>query len=372
LRLLFFKLTLLAYPLKLLTMGFFSKDMQLRVDETIELILSRCPLAERPAIRTFINQGIDGFTGNIARNLESFSDNLLSMRNVQNAGDKTERAKRRAIVMIETLKACNLTAKTLASGQLDAKLNALIAELRLGADEKTGNGVLLQNKFTELQVSTQIFLNQNALFTYGSTQQTVALANVVRQSFFYDFRQNKYKMMPQPPMELTHTHMFDTVSIPAVSWYDVPGRTLNIGAGSFAAIEATELTGANVVMSTNFTGCALCFKEVNGRLFAAHVMPAGGDDGTNSIGSGELLARQLCGLIPGVAGGDFAHPVPAGGTFYVYGARYSNIPNHTTGYPGADPTTGQNMSIIGFNNGNWSIYALHNQRVGASTIRQIL
>jgi hypothetical protein len=356
-------------------MGFFSKDVQDRINDTVTYILNRCPHAEKTSIREFINQGLSNYTSDIESNVKSFSNDVLSMRKVTGAGEEADRAKRRAIAMIETLKANALTAKNvvIAPGQLDFKLNALIEELRLGADEKTGTGTLLANKFTELQTTPQIFLQRHSLFTFGSTQRNTGLNNVVNQSFFYDFRQTKYKMMPAAPMELPHTHMFNAVNIPAVSWYDVPGRTMNITNGSFAGIEATELTGANVVMSTNFTGCALCFKEVGGRLFAAHVMPAGGDEGTNSIGSGELLARQLCGLDPNVTAGDFAPPVPTGGTFYVYGARYSNIPGHAEGYPGADPTTGKNMSIIGFQNtGTWSIYALHNQRVGASVIKKLL
>jgi len=108
------------------------------------------------------------------------------------------------------------------------------------------------------------------------------------------------------------------------------------------------------MVSTQFTGCSLCFKEVNGRLFAAHIMPDNGPAG-GFPGSGIAMARELAGQNPLVAAGDFAN-APAGGVFKVFGRGYSNILTCPLGYNYTGPPS--YMTIIGFHKpGGWQIFS---------------
>lgn len=350
----------------------FSKDAQVRIDQTVDVIVKRCPLSEQATVKTFLNQVFQGMFSDSSvmtavKQIETFSDMSLSMRGLGNAGNKDERAMRRAISLLGALKSPVFDGKTLLPGQLSQKLGELVEDFRIYADECVRTGALLNAKFNELQNTPSIFLRENTLYIYGS-QATAGLVNVIPIPFTYDYRFSRYKLDVTHPPEIKHPKTVNVVSVPAVSWYNVPGRGATPNSGSFAQIAATELTGADLAISTNFTGCALCFKEVGGRLFAAHIMPGGGSvsaDGPAdpSIGSGDDLARQLAGLVTGVAGGDFDAPVPPGGTFYVYGARYSNLPAHPAGYPGGNLALGQFMVFIGAKvSGSWALYALHVDR----------
>ena len=112
------------------------------------------------------------------------------------------------------------------------------------------------------------------------------------------------------------------------------------------------------MVTTQFSGCSFCFKQINGRLFAAHISPSL-VAGTGGIaGGGTELARQLAGQVQSVTAGNFPSPVPQGGQLMVFGPGYSNIPNLAGGYQISQTQTGGYMTVIGLRAGaNWKLFS---------------
>ena len=119
------------------------------------------------------------------------------------------------------------------------------------------------------------------------------------------------------------------------------------------------------MVTTQFSGCCFCFKTHGGATYAAHIwpddanIPGSAMPGVGIMGGGTRLAQQIAGLEVGVTAGDFAPPAPAGGTFNIYGAGYSNVGGVVgTGYP---VRVGNDwMTLIGINlTGTWHFYSQH-------------
>ncbi|MBZ5563685.1 MAG: hypothetical protein LAP13_14845 [Acidobacteriia bacterium] len=334
-------------------MSFITKGNKRRVDETVAFIANKVPGPERAAVKEFLYYLIDWLFPS-GPNFKYFSRSM-TMTNAEDPGDKADRAARRALIMLDSLKnpPAYLAAKTLPTDTVNQELDDLIAKLRMAADGAYGTGHLLQTEFlTQLRTRTRLFLREHKFFEGSITNRGVGY-------FYCDFRLDRYQIEGNRPQRFPHAHEFETVSIPAVAWYNVPGRTDSQTAGSFAQIVGTELTGAETLVTTQFTGCSFCFKVVGGRIFAAHIMPSDGLGGQGITGGGPALARQLAGTVGGITGGDFAAPCPNGGQLYVYGAGYSNLPRRATGYPPGSPRD-HTMYIFGtVNHGGWRLYTKH-------------
>jgi hypothetical protein len=335
-------------------MSFMTKNPRTRLDETVAYIASRVPAPEQLAVRTFLNDTIAFYgTG------KSFKDysNSMTMTDVKNPGNEGERERRRALMMLEGMKTSATDARVLAIktqpvGTVDTHLAALIDKVRIAADETKGSGGLLQSVFlNSLMSKTRMFLKHHRLPEGGIGSRTVAY-------LYYEYKKDQYKIETTKPGIYPKAYQFNAVSIPPVAWFDVPGRTNSQTAGSFAGIVGTELTGANAMITTQFSGCCFCFKVVGARIFAVHIMPDAGSGGNAINGGGTGLARQLAGQVPGITGGNFAAPCPGGGQFFVYGAGYSNVPGFPGGYPPRQ--TSEYMNIFGRKRDDaWKIYTQH-------------
>lgn len=202
-------------------MGFMTKDEQVRLDNTIGFIASQVPAAERPAVQKYLKDWIAKQTGGLPKAVKEYS-NLLTMTDAKNPGDKAEREKRRALMILEGMKfgASDVTmnaVKTLQTAMVNANLNDLIERLRIAADETDGPGIKLQTIFlTDLQGAPQTFLQHNRLLSGGIRDADGAY-------FFYEYSKNQYKIEPTPPGTIPHAYKFDAVSVPAVVWANVPG-----------------------------------------------------------------------------------------------------------------------------------------------------
>jgi hypothetical protein len=215
---------------------------------------------------------------------------------------------------------------------------------------------------------TRRFLMHNHLLIRGSTHRPPPGAgnqNVVRFSFFYDPGGDKFVI--QEGTAGGDKHQFDAASISATLWTDVNGRGNSPNIGSFAQIDPIEVGGSRIVVTTQFTGCSLCLRQHGGRLFAAHISPGNPRQSEPVIGTGNVLARQLCGIAPPVVSAGFTN---APGAVLVYGREHSNIQNAVNGYGGPNLDY---FTMIGFDNGaGWKLYAQDNQVGGAITnVRQI-
>lgn len=333
----------------------FGKDAQTRVTEIIDYVCNEVPGPERPGVRAFLNQQAVMAT--------AMSDQYSS-KLVQNPGTADERALRRAILFLDSLNGATPAElqqlRNTAVGQLRTQLDRRLLGLRYVADQERGGtgllGFVFNNKFKPDALN---FLTNNNVWVYGSNT-----SGVVDCFFEYVWKYSQFKVIP-PPSGKAHSYPFKAVSVPAIPWDTVPNRTAS---STFGGIVGTELTGADVMISTQFTGCAFCFKEVAGRLFAAHIMPDNGPAGLIP-GSGIELARQLDGQTAGVTGGDFSN-APGPGTFKVYGRGYSNIGTRPTGYMYTGPPS--SMNIIGFKRGNWQIFSQEVSATKQLSVFQIL
>lgn len=340
-----------------------AKTWQGRINDTIGYVVGRLN-ADANVVDTFLknSQWI---------NNQAIGNAMSIGGSDQSAAAKLLRKKKRALIMLEqevrSPPRAPAILKTFAGPQLDTELDKSLFRIRLVASQSQyGDGSLLQSEFNRLKLSTRRFLNENALHIFGSDQDN-GLLNVVTSHFWYKKDGTKFIIKSTKDGFIPNPHSFQSVSVLAVPWCNVPGRTHNPAAGSFATIAANELTGANVMISTQFSGCSFCFKQSAGRLFAAHIMPDDSDPqapkiipGAHGMGGGQIMARQLANKVPAVTGGDFGAPAPAGGAFKVYGAGYSNINGLGNGYPAATGGIDKWMTVFGVNRGgSWRIYTQH-------------
>jgi hypothetical protein len=208
------------------------------------------------------------------------------------------------------------------------------------------------------------FMATNKLRIYGSTHQAVdgmgnpADQNVQNFRFCFSPASDRYEFWP-PGGGPAGAYAVAVASVVAKHWSLVPGRGVAplplAGAGAtFANIHGTELGGANIMLTTQFTGCALCIKTGGGNVYAAHISP-GAPNTPPQIGGGQVLAQQLDGQNPNVGAADFAN-VGGGAQVHVYGRGHSNMGGAlANGYPAGE------MYVLGFDAGTgvngWDIYA---------------
>jgi hypothetical protein len=351
-------------------MGIFSKGAQTRVNETIDFIVGGVPPTERATVRSYLNARIQGMTG--GGSVKGISD-PMSMNDLVNRGTEPERKMRRAIILLESVvmtpSPTAPAVKGLGAGALPGRYNPLLEALRLLADQDRGGANLLRDKFNELTANPVPFLTNNLLLIFGSNQN-----GLMNQYFVFEYTMGvpKFKFLTARPGTASRCYTVPVLNVPAVLWSNVPGRTDDPDAGSFATINGTHLTGATVMVTTQFSGCSFCFKDHGGQVYAAHIWPDDADVEDSGMpvahghGGGTRMARQLAGLeAPGVTGGDFAAPAPGGGNFEVYGTGYSNVGGQAGGYP---VRVGNDwMTLIGLRHGgNWTFYSQHVQN-GAIT-----
>lgn len=204
---------------------------------------------------------------------------------------------------------------------------------------------VLENLFRH---APRLFLRHNRLLINGSTQSGTGPGDQNLVTFDFRFEPSFDRFSVSPTAGLGY--QFQAASIVATHWTAVPGRGNNPVAGSFAQIHATELGGATIAVTSQFTGCSLCFNTSGGHTYAAHIAP-GGPTTPPPIGGGQLLAQQLCGVTNGVTGATFAN---APGAVSVYGRQHSNLPSFPGGYGGQNL---QYFTMIGFDQGGWKLYA---------------
>ena len=206
-----------------------------------------------------------------------------------------------------------------------------------------------------LATDTLRFLTHNHLIIRGSPKRVTGMGdlNVLPFHFYFDPGSDRF-IIEQVPGK--GRYQFNPATIPATHWTKVTGRGNDPNAGSFAQIDAIEMGGSRIAVTTQFTGCSLCLREHGGRLYAAHIAPGEAVNTPPEIGSGNFLARQLCGMTPGVTAAGFSN---APGPVLVYGRQCSNIPGCPGGYGGPNL---QYFTMIGFDNGGgWRLYAQDNE-----------
>ena len=109
--------------------------------------------------------------------------------------------------------------------------------------------------------------------------------------FQYDAFRDKFEFNTDKMLNpiLGASHAFQTVSVPAVYFYQVPGFTDENN--SFAGVRGIKLTGADFMLTTQFTGCAFSWTKDGGVVRASHITPS--DKRRTYPGDGNGLALRL-------------------------------------------------------------------------------
>lgn len=341
-------------------MGFITKDDQQRIDETLQFIAASTlvPTQMRTAVAAFVtaflNQRLP--PGTTRRDLRTFS-RQMSMARVPHSGTEVQRNLRRAIHLLWEAMGNHQRAeeaKTCPGGDLVHDYKRSMEKAWLVSETRGGGNVGHQWVFTHgLRHHTRAFLTRNRITIRGSPRIRTddGDRNVLDFNFSFDPLYDRYAFGVGGVGGMT----FQTVSVPAVHWATVPGRGNAQDAGSFANVHGTELGGATVMLTTQFTGCSFCIKDA-GRVLAAHISPSLPSQPHSMDGT--KLARQLSGQQGGVTGGDFGNGA-GGSPFLVFGRGYSNFGDHG-GYDARIQGGGtSSMSVIGFlrSTGQWKVYS---------------
>jgi hypothetical protein len=197
------------------------------------------------------------------------------------------------------------------------------------------------------------FLTYNHVLIKGSSQPILGPGDRNVLPYYFSFSSGTVGKFLINCVPAPGSYQFNAVSIVATQWSDVQGRGNNVNAGSFAQIRGVELAGAEIVVTTQFTGCSLCFADSGGSVYAAHIDP-GNWKRLPDIGDGNVLARQLCGEVQGVVGAGFSN---AQGAVSIYGREKSNLHNYPHGYGGLSLNY---FTMIGFYQNGWHIYTQDN------------
>jgi hypothetical protein len=348
-----------------------TKNPATRINDVLATIggTPHFPATERARVHAFASGYIGGTyppANASTAGYKAFSDQM-TMTDVRQAGSSDERAMRRAIFLLwramgDAMEAAK--AKMILSADVQAAFVATMQKALCFSDTAAGNPAGTKYVFKDVFRANPLpFLQRNKIMVAGvSAFNAATTQNILRFMMQFDAGRDRYYFSNVSGTVVAGgRYAFDTTSVPAVYWADVPGRTAVVGTGSFAAIRGTQFSGKYMV-TTQFTGCAFCLKDTGGGLFAAHVSPSykGATRTTPTPGiDAKLLAEQLCGTSPPVVGGNFSNAPAGANPFRVFGKGHSNIPGQA-GYDGRCAAGGGAnwMTLFGFNNnGAWEIYA---------------
>jgi hypothetical protein len=345
-------------------MAFITKDDQQRIDETLNFIANTTlvNVNMRNAVSTFVSDFVRRKlpTGSSRQELRTFSRGM-SMAKVSHAGSEGQRAMRRALHLIWEAIGNHQRAESskLTPGldiQYDFKRS--MEKAWIASEQTLGGTVAHQWVFDNgLKLHTKAFLKRNIVKIDGSTKidGTQGDRNVLDFWFAFDKASDRYVIGPSA---IWGGVKMPVVSVPAVHWADIPGRAPTEDRGTFAGMVGTEVAGASLMVTTQFTGCSFCIKDV-GRVFASHISPSV-KGRPHPFSDGTKLAKQLAGdRTSAVTGGDFSNAIPGTGKLLVFGRGYSNLTGLPNGYDARCAGGGNCMYILGFlrNTGQWKFFS---------------
>jgi len=360
-------------------MAFWNKDAQTRIDETVAFIAGRVPANEQTVVRDFLNRFIS--TSYVGAAMTKVFSEVLSTRQSANPGDKDVRAARRALVILRgdmlnnahPLKLQVPAAMAMPPAQVMQAMTIMLPQLRLFAQQEERVNTLLQTRFNEFTTNPDVFL-QNHIVVTQSAPSATGTGAAENYRFLYDYKNQAFSLLPAALAKAVTFRgdglIVNAISVPEIYWFNVPGRGRLPAPGSFARIPATELTGANLMVTSAFSGCSFCFKETAGNVYAAHISPDGtaANAGPN-IGAPPTLANQLR------ATGNFETPLAAqAGALQVFGRGSSNLAAIPGGYTvqavAGVPLISSSMYVFGMRiGGAWRLVYQENTLAGKTVGR---
>ena len=253
---------------------------------------------------------------------------------------------------------------------VERKLRNYIRKARCVYDSIHGGNAGATHVLTQvLPLNPLQFLEKNNVFIAGSgaLDATQAPRNVQPAVFFYAPGRDRYEFQVNGfggngiaalnVESVTAFHWTNARYLPPPLPPAVPPPP-NLATADFSSMTGIELSGANMMVTTQFTGCAFCMAEHNGSMYCAHVSPSVPGMAPNVTGN--PLARRIV-----ATHGAFAN---AGGTqVRVFGRNFGSAPNpqgYDIGQGGGNDTY---MTIVGFPGGN--SYDIYSQTTRGNVIR---
>jgi len=361
----------------------FPKSAKTRFRDTVAYIqnyaASGLPANIRNDIATMITTRYPRATALQRQVYDQLSESMSVKRHIGGGvakGTSVEREQRRAIVLLWVAMGSTQPNRlnqgmTLPPGGLAPALNEAMKTAAVVASNAGATHIFN----TEFAVHTKAFIGRYRIIVLGTTQGkatftnplSASFQNVINFSFYFNGPDDRFELAPTPaPPLLGGSHTFAAVSVPALHWSEVPGRgnvptPLAPATASFTGILGTELAGANWMVTTQFTGCAFCYANQGGNVYAAHISPAG--VGGLPVLTGAVLAGQLMGNDPQVQAGRLANfpggavPVNVFGNGVGNAAVVGGNPFYPPKTPGAGAGQMKWMSIFGrVHAGQWKIY----------------
>jgi hypothetical protein len=291
----------------------------------------------------------------VSGNYRHFS-NHMTMTDATTPGTKDQRAMRRAILLLRSAigdTQAAAYAKSILVTDVHQAFEDTIAQAACTQNQQVGKPDANEYVFKRLLRDDPIgFLGRVRVIVRGSTKvDSASNTNKVAFTFSYDAPQNRF-VFGQVPSHGTPTpgaFGLDVSSVPAFQWDTVPGRGDDPARGSFDKIRATELS-EKCMVTTQLIGCSFCLQDAGGSLFACHLKPGAGIDGTQ-------LAQQLTGQVPNVTRPKFSNAPKSTNPVYVFGRGHGSFPNGG-GYDVRLEGGSRYATVIGLKRkGVWSLYA---------------
>ncbi|MFI5443946.1 hypothetical protein [Polaromonas sp. UC242_47] len=201
------------------------------------------------------------------------------------------------------------------------------------------------------------FLRMNKVLVRGSgAYNLLAAQNIQACQFFYDPQYDRFVFAVAGGIFPAHARPIQVESVTAFHWTDpryvpplIPVAPHDIATTNFNNLTGIELSGAHIMVTTQFTGCAFSMAEHAGSMYCAHVSPAGvpnmAPNTTGNILAARIMAtgqmQNAGGVAPRVFGRNIGSP-PNGGGYNIGGG-------------GGNPTY---MTVLGFPGGtSYEIYS---------------
>ncbi len=217
-------------------------------------------------------------------------------------------------------------------------------------DQVNGGHAGADAALLELQANPLNFLRFSKVVVRGSgNHNPVAAQNIRPCSFFYEPARDRYVFAVDNGVFPAYAAQIQVESVTAFHWTDpryvpalVPPALHDINTVNFNTLRGFQLSGAHIMVTTQFTGCAFCMAENGGMMYCAHVSPAGVPNRAPNT-TGNILARKIMatgqmqnagGVAPRVFGRNIGSPPNGGGYDIGPGGGGNTIYMTVLGFPG--------------------------------------
>ena len=343
-----------------------AKAAAARIEETINFIRDNRAYAilQRTSVARFCRENYQSLEPDqVARLSNAMS---VSAHAVRPAGTETQRAGRRAIMLIwrsmyrrvGEVPAEAAAAMTIPAADVDASLGDAILKAAVMAHQVSAGDVFYR-VFSHDPVN---FLQTHKIQTIGAGEE-----GAWWYLFQFDTRTRKFVFTPhgrrdrgaaEPEPGGAGGCVFPAIHVRGTPWYNVPGNGGELGphpiVGDFTRINGLELVGANYMVQTQFSGCTFCWTNIGAVVRAAHIMPTkpthDGVPGSSYSGGDLALASRMAERSDPLAGMANA----PGAVLNVFGSGAGYVPRVAGGRQFYPPDS--RACIVGIQAAGWRFY----------------